>query len=228
MSEEATQAARQRGPIRLLLVDDHQMILDGLVAMLRPHADQAIVVAATTEPEEARRLVTEVGPDVALLDLRMRSTTGIELCRELLLLAPQMKVVLLTVYDDEQYLFQALRAGAAGYLTKQVRAEELIAHLRRVVGGETVVDPDLAGRVALTAARLDRGEFWPGAHLGLSQRESEVLELIVHGHSNRAIASRLMLGEETIKTHVRSIYRKLEVSDRSQAVALALREGIFL
>ncbi|MGH9122589.1 MAG: response regulator transcription factor, partial [Acidimicrobiales bacterium] len=136
-------------------------------------------------------------------------------------------VVLLTVYDDEQYLFEGLRAGASGYLTKQVVADELIGHLHRVMRGEVVVDPALAGRVALSAARLHRGEFWPGARLGLSQRESEVLELMVRGASNRAIASRLHLGEETVKSHASGIFRKLEVGDRTQAVAFALREGIF-
>jgi len=196
--------------------------------MLRPHAEEAVVVASTTDPDVARRLVVDTAPDVALVDVRMRSTSGLELCQELLRLAPDTKVVLLTVYDDEQYLFEALRAGAAGYLTKQLVAEELVAHLRRVLEGEVVVDPSLAGRVALSASRLHRGEFWPGAHLGLSQRESEVVELMVHGISNRAIAARLTLGEETIKTHARSIYRKLGVTDRAQAVAFVLREGIFL
>ncbi len=219
--------ASARGPIRLLLVDDHQIVLDGLSAMLRPYAADVVVAASTTDPDEARRFVVDVAPDVALVDVRMRSMSGLDLCRELLRLAPDTKVVLLTVYDDEQYLFEGLRAGAAGYLTKQVVAEELLAHLRRVLDGEIVVDPSLAGRVALSAARLQRGEFWPGAHLGLSRRESEVLELMVLGTSNRAIAARLVLGEETIKTHVRSIYRKLGVSARSEAVALVLREGVF-
>lgn len=153
-------------PIRVLLVDDHQMVLDGLRAMLRPHAAAAEVVATTTDPAEARRLVIESQPDVALVDVRMRSTSGLELCEELLRLAPAVKVVLLTVYDDEQYLFEGLRAGATGYLTKQVVAEELLGYLRRVIAGEIVVDPGLAGRVALSAARLHRGEFWPGAALG--------------------------------------------------------------
>jgi len=226
--DDETTASTTAPPIRLLLVDDHQMVLDGLRAMLRPHAGEVEVVAATTDPDEARRMVVDAQPDVALVDVRMRSTSGLELCAELLRRAPGVKVVLLTVYDDEQYLFEGLRAGASGYLTKQVLAEELLGHLRRVLAGETVVDPGLAGRVALSAARLHRGEFWPGAALGLSQRESEVLELIVHGKSNRTIATRLVLGEETIKTHVRSIYRKLGVTDRSQAVAFALREGTFL
>jgi DNA-binding NarL/FixJ family response regulator len=216
------------GPIRLLLVDDHQMVLDGLAAMLRPHAAAAVVVAATTDPDEARRLAVDASPDIALVDVRMRPSSGLELCEELTRVVPTLKVVLLTVYDDEQYLFQALRVGAVGYLTKQVTAEQLLAHLRRVQDGEIVIDPSLAGRVALSAARLHRGEFWAGAHLGLSQRESEVLELMVKGCSNQAIARRLVLGNETVKTHVRSIFRKLNVSDRTQAVAYALREGVFL
>jgi len=226
--DDTTGASPTPGPpIRLLLVDDHQMVLDGLRAMLRPHAGEVEVVAATTDPTEARRLVVDSRPDVALVDVRMRSTSGLELCAELLRAAPNVKVVLLTVYDDEQYLFEGLRAGATGYLTKQVVAEELLGHLRRVLAGETVVDPGLAGKVALSAARIDRGEFWAGAALGLSQRESEVLELMVHGKTNRAIAANLILGEETIKTHVSSIYRKLGVSDRAQAVAFVLREGTF-
>lgn len=215
-------------PIRILLVDDHQIVLDGLRAMLRPYAAEVEVVASTTDPTEAARLVVDLAPAVALVDVRMKGVSGLELCEQLLRLAPATKVVLLTVYDDEQYLFEALRAGASGYLTKQVLAEELLAQLRLVLSGEVVVDPSLAGRVALSAARINRGEFWPGAALGLSQRESEVLELMVHGHPNRTIAARLVLGEETIKTHVRSIYRKLGVTDRAQAVAVALREGTFL
>lgn len=217
----------QAGPIRVVIVDDHQMVLDGLQAMLRPHSDDVEIVGATTDPNEIRRLAVDLEADIALLDVRMPAVSGFDLCEQLLRIRPELKVVLLTVYDDEQYLFEGLRAGAAGYLTKQLVASALVEHLRRVMAGEIVVDPSLAGRVALSASRLARGEFWSGAHLGLTQRESAVLELMVHGHANRVIASRLMLGEETIKTHVSSVYRKLGVSDRTQAVAFALREGIF-
>ena len=217
-----------RKPVRVLLVDDHQVVLEGLGSMLASHSARVTILGATTDPDEARRLAVELAPDIALVDVRMRSSSGLELCDELRRVAPDVKVVLLTVYDDEQYLFEGLRAGASGYLIKQVVAEELLAHLRRVLDGEIVIDPSLAGRVALSAARLHRGEFWSGAHLGLSQRESEVLELMVRGQSNRSIASRLIIGEETVKTHVRSIFRKLGVTDRTQAVAFALREGIFL
>ena len=122
-------------------------------------------------------------------------------------------------------------AGAAqaqqGAKHHRVDGEELVRHIEQVVAGETVVDTTLAGRLAASAARLQRGEFWPGAHLGLTQRESEVLALLVSGLSNRAIAQRLVLGEETVKSHLRGLYRKLEVPDRSAAIAVALREGLF-
>jgi DNA-binding NarL/FixJ family response regulator len=136
-------------------------------------------------------------------------------------------VVLLSVYDDEQYLFQAMRAGAAGYLIKRITGEDLVRHLELVHAGETVIDPSLAGRAVASAARLHSGEFWPGARHGLTHRESEVLSLIVTGLSNRAIATRLVVGDETVKSHLRSVYRKLAVNDRAGAVAAALREGIF-
>jgi DNA-binding NarL/FixJ family response regulator len=135
--------------------------------------------------------------------------------------------VFLTVYDDEQYLYQALRLGAAGFLLKRVRGAELVDHLQRISQGEILIDPSLAAKVAMSVAHLRGGEFWPGARLGLTQRESEVLALMVAGLSNRAIAGRLTVSEETVKTHARGIYRKLDVPDRSGAVAAALREGIF-
>jgi Response regulator containing a CheY-like receiver domain and an HTH DNA-binding domain len=153
-------------PIRLVLVDDHQMVLDGLRAMLRPHSDRLVVVGATTDPHEALRLLHAEEPAVVLVDVRMRSVNGLDLCRQFLDAVPGIRVVVLTVYDDEQYLFQALRAGASGYLTKQVTAEELLDHLDRVRGGEIVIDPSLAGRVALSAARLQRGSSGPARTSG--------------------------------------------------------------
>jgi DNA-binding NarL/FixJ family response regulator len=213
--------------MRVVLVDDHQMVLDGLMAMLRPHADRVTVVGATTEPDEARRLVGDLAPDVCLLDVRLRQVSGFELCVDLRRRAPDTRIVFLTVYEDEAYVFEALQAGASGYLLKEVIGPELVKHLERVLQGDIAIDPGLAGRVALSAARLRRGEFWPGAHLGLTQRESEVLGLMVRGLTNRAIADELVVGEETVKTHVGSIYRKLNAADRAQAVAAALREGLY-
>jgi DNA-binding NarL/FixJ family response regulator len=214
-------------PLRLVIIDDHQMVLDGLKAMLGPYASQVLVAGEASHPRQALRLVSELEPDAVLLDVRLRDSSGLDLCQEILAVAPGCKVVFLTVYDDEQYLYQALRVGASGFLLKRIRGAELVDYLLRIADGEVLIDPSLAGRVALSAARLHRGEFWPGAHLGLTQRESEVLALLVAGLSNRAIAARLVVGEETVKTHSRAIYRKLGVSDRAGAIAAALREGVF-
>jgi DNA-binding NarL/FixJ family response regulator len=211
----------------MVIIDDHQMVLDGLRAMLAPYSSSVQIVGEACESDDAIALVTEAEPDIVLLDVRLHGTSGLDLCAAILRRRPECKVVFLTVYDDEHYLYQALRLGASGFLLKRVRGAELAEYLTRIYQGDTLVDPALAARVAQSAARLQSGEFWPGAHLGLTQRESEVLALIVSGRSNRAIAGQLTLSAETIKTHVRGIYRKLDVTDRAGAVAAALREGIF-
>jgi DNA-binding NarL/FixJ family response regulator len=216
-----------RSPPRLLIVDDHQMVLDGLRAMLAAYRQQVEIVAEAGEAAQALALVDAEKPDIVLLDIRLRGASGLDLCADILRRQPGCKVVFLTVYDDEQYLYQAMRLGASGFLLKRVRGGELADYLTRIHQGETLIDPALAARVAQSAARLQSGEFWPGAHLGLTQRESEVLALVVSGRSNRAIAARLSVSEETVKTHVRGLYRKLGVTDRAGAVAAALREGIF-
>ena len=215
------------GPLKLVIIDDHQMVLDGLKAMLQPYREQVEVVGESSDAREAVRLVARLTPDLVLLDIRLRGSSGLDLCAEIVRHQPECKIVFLTVYDDEQYLYQALRVGAAGFLLKRIRGAELVDYLRRIADGEVLIDPALAGRVALSAARLRSGEFWPGAHLGLTQRESEVLSLLVAGLTNRAIAAKLVVSEETVKTHSRGIYRKLSVQDRTAAVALALREGVF-
>jgi DNA-binding NarL/FixJ family response regulator len=214
-------------PLRVVVVDDHQMVLDGLRAMLSAYSDQVEIIGEATEPDLALKLITSRGPDITLLDVRLRGSSGMDLCAEIQKRRPDCKVVFLTVYDDEQYLYQALRMGAAGFLLKRVRGAELVDHLQRIYQGEVLIDPSLATKVAMSVAHLRGGEFWPGASLGLTQRESEVLALMVAGLSNRAIAGRLTVSEETVKTHARGIYRKLDVSDRSGAVAAALREGVF-
>lgn len=214
-------------PVRVVLVDDHELVIEGLKAMLARFAGRVRIIGQAGSAEDAMPVVTALEPDIVLCDVRLRGSSGLDLCRQLAGKAPGCRVVLLSVYDDEQYLYQALRAGAAGYLLKRVSGEELVRSLEQVRAGEVVVDPVLAARAATAAARLDSGEFWPGARLGLSQRESEVLGLIVAGLSNKAIAQRLIIGDETVKSHTRAIYRKLGVGDRAGAVAAALREGVF-
>ena len=218
-------AASRRRAVRIVVVDDHRVVLEGLRAMLASQGDRVRIVGTTTDPGAVRALVEETGADVVLLDVRLKGASGLDLCHDLV--QSGAKVVFFTVYDDEQYLFQALRVGASGFLLKETTGPELADHLERVMDGEVAIDAGIAGRVAMIAARLQSGEFWPGAHLGLTQRESEVLGLMVRGLSNRAIGQKLYIGEETVKSHARSVYRKLEVDDRSQAVAYALREGIF-
>ncbi|MEB3366657.1 response regulator transcription factor [Saccharopolyspora mangrovi] len=219
--------ASSPNPQRLVLVDDHEMVLHGLGAMLGHFPDEVLIVGQVTTAAEALTMVAEQRPDVVLCDVRIGKESGLDLCRQITTQHPATKVVLLTVYDDEHYLYQALRVGASGYILKRIDGQELVGHLRRIREGETVVDAALAGRVALSAARLNAGEFWSGAHLGLTQRESEVLELLVAGHSNKAVASKLVVSEDTVKTHIRGLYRKLGVADRSGAIAVALREGLF-
>jgi DNA-binding NarL/FixJ family response regulator len=214
-------------PVRLVLVDDHEMVIEGLKAMLAAFSDRVEVVGQAVGAERALSVVDKLDPDIVLCDVRMQGASGLDLCLQLRESDPKRKVVMLSVYDDEQYLFQALRVGASGYLLKSISSDELVRQLEFVHGGETAIDPGMAARAVDTAARLQRNEFWPGVRQGLTQRESEILSFVVNGLSNRAIATKLVIGDETVKSHLSSIYRKLGVSDRTGAVATALREGIY-
>ncbi|MBX9920735.1 MAG: response regulator transcription factor [Mycolicibacterium frederiksbergense] len=215
------------GPVRLVLVDDHAMVIEGLKAMLAGYQSKVRVIGQAVGAERAVEVIDSLDPDVVLCDIRMDGSSGLDLCLLLRQRNPHCKVVMLSVYDDEQYLFQALRVGASGYLLKSISSDELVRQLELVRDGETAIDPGLAARAVDTASRLQRDEFWPGARQGLTQRESEILSYMVTGLSNRGIARKLIIGDETVKSHLRSIYRKLGVSDRTSAVAYALREGIF-
>jgi len=203
------------------------MVIEGLKAMLAGFQSQVRVVGQAVGVERALKVIDSLDPDVVLCDVRMQGSSGLDLCLSLRQRDPDRKVVMLSVYDDEQYLFQALRVGASGYLIKSIGSDELVRQLELVRNGETAIDPGLAARAVDTAARLQREEFWPGARQGLTQRESEILSYMVTGLSNRGIANRLVIGDETVKSHLRSIYRKLGVGDRTSAVATALREGIY-
>ncbi|SDC94232.1 DNA-binding response regulator, NarL/FixJ family, contains REC and HTH domains [Mycolicibacterium neoaurum] len=214
-------------PMRLVLVDDHEMVIEGLKAMLVSFEDRVQVVGQAVGAERALVVVAELDPDIVLCDVRMQGSSGLDLCLALRERDPDRKIVMLSVYEDEQYLFQALRVGASGYLLKSISSDELVRQLELAHRGQTAIDPGMAARAADTAARLQRDEFWPGARQGLTQRESEILSYVVSGLSNRGIAAKLVIGEETVKTHLSSIYRKLGVGDRTGAVATALREGIY-
>lgn len=213
--------------MRVVLIDDHEMVIEGLKAMLTPFGERVEVIGTAVGAESAMPVIAALTPDIVLCDVRMQGVSGLDLCREIRERHPGQKVILLSVYDDEQYLFQAMRVGASGYLLKGIGSDELVRQLERVHAGATAIDAGMAARAAETAARLQSDQFWPGARHGLTQRESEILSLVVTGLSNRGIAARLVIGEETVKTHLSSVYRKLGVGDRTSAAAMALREGIF-
>jgi DNA-binding NarL/FixJ family response regulator len=150
-------------PLRVVLVDDHEMVRTGLKAMLHHFAGQVRVVGEAGDAETARQVVAALDPDVVLADVRLGRESGLDLCRDLIADCPARKVVLLTVYDDEQYLFQAMQAGAAGYLLKRIKGPELVEHLHSVHAGRVVLDAALGARAGASAARIQAGDFWPGA-----------------------------------------------------------------
>ena len=227
MSAEAqTQGAgtdEQERPIRVGIVDDHRMVREGLRTMLREQP-RVEIVGEAEDQAGALRMIDETTPEVILLDIRLKGTSGLDTCRVILQRFPDVKIIFLTVYEDEQYIFEALRAGASGYILKKVSDDDLVKVIEQVRAGEILVDPALTGQVALRAA--SRSQSLAEARFGLSPREAEVLGLITQGMSNHQIAEQLFIGEETVKSHVRSILRKLGVKDRTQAVSLALREGL--
>lgn len=213
------------GAIRVAVVDDHRIVREGLRAMLDAVREIEIVGEAE-DLDGALEVIDRESPDVVLLDVRLQRTSGLDACRAIIELHPDVRVVFLTVYEDEQYVFEALRAGARGYMLKKATAEDIVRILRAVEEGDVVIDPALGGQIALRAAAMRKGSDWPGADLGLTQREGEVLAHLVRGLDNRAIGHALYISEETVKSHVRGILRKLGARDRSQAIAIALRGGL--
>src|SRR5918911_926834 len=211
-------------PLRVVVVDDHQMVLDGLRAMLAAYSGQVEIVGEATEPELAIKVITGQEPDITLLDVRLRGSSGLDLCAEIRKRQPSCKVVFLTVYDDEQYLYQALRLGAAGFLLKRVRGSELVDHLQRIHQGEVLIDPSLATKVAMSVAHLRGGEFWPGARLGLADAGSadaqllhRVIEILSAGLDLDGIAQRVAdLITEMTSTDVCFVHLLDPAGDRIQ------------
>jgi DNA-binding NarL/FixJ family response regulator len=211
----------------VVLVNDEQIIVDGLRTMLARHRDQVKVVGRVLACDDLAKTLPELEADVVLVDLHIQGASGLELAARLLADDPPFKLVIFTDDTEERRLFEALRLGVSGYLLKSLSGIQLADHLVRAAEGQVVVDPTIATRIALRGAQFGGAEMWPGSQLSLSQRESQVLALLVEGLSNRLIAAQLVVGEETVKTHLRSIYRKLGVNDRSNAVATVMRLGIF-
>ncbi len=214
-------------PVRVVLANDVELIVAGLEALLAPHADRVTVAGKVTgDPAILPEAVTEAGADVLLIDAFSRSGAGLDAARSVLEDKPPFHVVIFTETDDLSHLFAALRLGVRGYLLTSIPTEQLVDSLVRIAGGQTVIDPRLAVEATLLAARTTARSPWEGAHLGLSRREAEVLRLLAGGARVSSIAETLSVGRETVRTHLRQIYRKLGVNDRAAAVAVAWREGM--
>ncbi len=216
-----------RGPIRVLLANDVELVVKGLEALLAPYGDRIKVVGtAVGDPDVPIDALTASQTDVLLLDTFSRTGAGVDAAAKVLAEDPPFKVVIFTENDDLNHLFAALRAGVSGYLLKTIAAPDLVECIERIAAGARVVDPQLGTEAAILAARTTARLDWQGAHLGLSRREAEVLRLLAAGNGIDASAAALGVGRETIRTHVRQIYRKLGVRDRASAVAVAWREGL--
>lgn len=214
-------------PVKVILANDVEVIVEGLKALLAPYRDRVEVVGlASGEPEIVAEALTAATPDILLIDTFSRSHAGLDAARWVLAQRPPCAVVIFTETDDLDHLFQALRLGVRGYLLKEVETASFVSALERIAAGETVVDGRLGTQAALLAATTTAHRDWEGAHLGLSRREAQVLRLLAAGQSLEQIGSALSVGRETVRTHVRQIYRKLGVNARGAAVAIAWREGL--
>ena len=211
-------------PIRLLVVDDHTLFRRGLVALLASDANLRVVGEAADAGEAVRR-AAELQPDLILLDNHLPGATGIQSLPGLKEAAPQAKVVLLTVSEDEQDLQAALRGGAAGYLLKTIDGELLSQAIHRIMGGEPVISPEMTGKLVAAFQQPSPTQASGDPMAQLSAREQQVLQEISRGASNKEIARSLNIAETTVKIHVQHILRKLGLSSRVQAAVFASRTG---
>lgn len=209
--------------VTVLLADDHALIREGVRAYLETRPGITVIGEAGSG-EEAVRLATEHAPDVAVMDLLMPGMGGVEATRRLRAVSPSTRVVVLTSYHDDEYLFPAIRAGAFSYILKEVGSGELADAVRKAAEGEAVLHPSVAARV-MRELHGPRREA-PDLYHDLSERELEVLRLIADGLGNAEISSRLYISEQTVKNHVSNVLGKLHLADRTQAAVYAWREGV--
>jgi len=208
-------------PIRILLADDHIMVREGTRRILEREPDLK-VVAEAGDGREAVGYAQQTHPDVAIVDISMPVMNGIESTKEIKRIAPQTAILVLTAYDDDEYVFAILAAGAAGYLLKNARGSELIDAVRRVYEGESILHPSIAAKVL---SRVRRGTAPDATASELTEREIEVLRLAAQGLSNRQIADALVLSPRTVQSHMANIFGKLQVVSRTEAVMMGLRHG---
>ena len=209
---------------RILIVDDHEVVRLGLKALLErhPHFD---VVGEAGSAREALEQVESLQPEVVVMDIRLPGTSGIEACEEIVQRFPETRVIMLTSYAEDEMLFSAIRAGASGYVLKQIGGEDLVRALEAIGRGEALLDPAVTQRVFQEVRKAGRDEE-ASAFARISQQEKHVLLLVSEGRTNREIAKTLFLGEGTVRNYVSSILSKLGVSNRAEAAAYAVEHNL--
>jgi DNA-binding NarL/FixJ family response regulator len=213
--------------IRVLVVDDHALFRRGLEMVLGQEEDIAVVGEAG-DGAEALALARELTPDIVLMDIRMPRRSGIEACTAIKDLVPSAKIIMLTISDEEADLYEAIRAGASGYLLKEISIDEVATAIRAVAGGQSLISPSMASKLLTEfASMIKRGDGRQQVPAPrLTERELEVLKLVARGLNNRDIAKELYISENTVKNHVRNILEKLQLHSRMEAVVYAVREKL--
>lgn len=214
-------------PIRVVLCDDQEIVTEGLQVILST-APSVEVVGVAHDGADLLPLAARLQPDVVLMDLKMPGVNGIQATRRLREQFPAIRVLVLTTYADDEWVFDAIRAGAAGYLLKETPREQLVAAIKGTAAGNTHVDPNVAGKLFSHIAQPAPSRQQPPSTIAadLSERERDVLRLLAEGLTNSEIAERLYLTKGTVQNYVSSILEKLDVTDRTQAAVIALRHGL--
>jgi NarL family two-component system response regulator LiaR len=212
--------------INVLLAEDHVITRQGIRRLLEDEKG-VTVIGEASNGEEAVQMATELKPDIVIMDIAMPKLNGIEATRQIKLISPRTAVLILSAYDDDEYVFALLKAGAAGYLLKNVSGDELTRAIRAVEKGEPVLDPIVARKVMnyFTLPDKARGVERPSEHL--SNRETDILKLAAKGMTNKDIADKLHLSNRTVEGHLRTVFNKLGVGSRTEAVLYGLRKGWF-
>ncbi|MDG4779997.1 response regulator transcription factor [Micromonospora sp. WMMD961] len=205
--------------IRVFLLDDHEVVRRGLADLLQSGGDIE-VVGESGSAREAARLIPALRPDVAILDARLPDGNGIDVCRDVRAVDSSIRGLILTSYEDDEALFAAIMAGAAGYVLKQIRGTDLVDAVRRVAAGQSLLDPAITTRVL---ERIRNGVEQPRELKSLTEQERRILEYVAEGLTNREIAARMFLAEKTVKNYVSSVLAKLGLERRTQAAVLATR-----
>lgn len=210
--------------LRILLVDDHEVVRLGLKSLIERHPGFEVVAEASAAPEAVQKAIAHE-PDIVLMDIRLVGGSGIEACEEITQKLPRTRVIMLTSYAEDEMLFSAIRAGAVGYVLKQISSEALIQAIESAARGEAMLDPTLTQRVFSEVRRAIQQEE-KAAFTDLTPQEMQVLALIITGRTNREIAASLFLSEGTVRNYVSSILSKLNVSNRAEAAAYAVQHNL--